>query len=170
MFKANRQRTCRLEGVEFVSRFLQHILPKGFHKVRYYGAPARPRAAGASAAATATTRGASRRGARPGATAFPSLCSGLPALRLRRTAACPGDPPPAQPQPLTRPAHASPLRPLRTMLPERGRFSSAPSPASGRALAAIAGISGRQRLHSNVLQHSPGPPTPATAIAVQPNS
>jgi hypothetical protein len=35
--KADRQRTCRLEGTEFVRRFLQHVLPKGFHKVRYYG-------------------------------------------------------------------------------------------------------------------------------------
>lgn len=35
--KANRQRTCRLEGTEFVRRYLQHVLPKGFHKVRYYG-------------------------------------------------------------------------------------------------------------------------------------
>lgn len=35
--KANRQRTCRLEGTEFVRRYLQHILPRGFHKVRYYG-------------------------------------------------------------------------------------------------------------------------------------
>jgi len=29
--------TTRLEGVEFLRRFLQHVLPKGFHKVRYYG-------------------------------------------------------------------------------------------------------------------------------------
>jgi len=35
--KAKRQRTCRLEGTEFVRRYLQHVLPKGFHKVRYYG-------------------------------------------------------------------------------------------------------------------------------------
>jgi len=35
--KANRQRTCRLSGIEFLRRFLQHILPLGFHKVRYYG-------------------------------------------------------------------------------------------------------------------------------------
>ena len=35
--KADRQRTCRLEGVEFVRRFLQHVLPRGLHKVRYYG-------------------------------------------------------------------------------------------------------------------------------------
>ncbi len=30
-------RTTRLEGVEFLRRFLQHVLPRGFHKVRYYG-------------------------------------------------------------------------------------------------------------------------------------
>jgi hypothetical protein len=35
--KANRLRTSRIDGVEFVRRFVQHILPRGFHKVRYYG-------------------------------------------------------------------------------------------------------------------------------------
>lgn len=30
-------RTERLRGVEFLRRFLQHVLPRGFHKVRYYG-------------------------------------------------------------------------------------------------------------------------------------
>jgi hypothetical protein len=30
-------RTTRLPGVEFLRRFLQHVLPRGFHKVRYYG-------------------------------------------------------------------------------------------------------------------------------------
>ena len=35
--KGNRQRTCRVEGTEFLRRFLQHVLPRGFHKVRYYG-------------------------------------------------------------------------------------------------------------------------------------
>jgi len=30
-------RTMRLEGVAFLQRFLQHVLPRGFHKVRYYG-------------------------------------------------------------------------------------------------------------------------------------
>jgi len=30
-------RTCRLNGEEFIRRFLQHVLPQGFHKVRYYG-------------------------------------------------------------------------------------------------------------------------------------
>ena len=29
--------TQRLAGVEFLRRFLQHVLPRGFHKVRYYG-------------------------------------------------------------------------------------------------------------------------------------
>jgi hypothetical protein len=27
----------RITGVEFIRRFLLHVLPKGFHKVRYYG-------------------------------------------------------------------------------------------------------------------------------------
>jgi hypothetical protein len=35
--KHNCQKTCRLAGVEFIRRFCQHILPRGFHKVRYYG-------------------------------------------------------------------------------------------------------------------------------------
>ena len=30
-------RTCTLTGHEFMRRFLQHVLPKGLHKVRYYG-------------------------------------------------------------------------------------------------------------------------------------
>jgi hypothetical protein len=30
-------RTVRLPGVEFLRRFLQHILPRAFHKVRYFG-------------------------------------------------------------------------------------------------------------------------------------
>jgi len=34
---ANRWRTCRLTGVEFLRRYLLHVLPKGFHKARYYG-------------------------------------------------------------------------------------------------------------------------------------
>jgi len=35
--KANKWRTLRLDGHEFMRRFLQHVLPAGFHKVRYYG-------------------------------------------------------------------------------------------------------------------------------------
>jgi hypothetical protein len=30
-------RTCTLAAAEFIRRFLQHVLPKGFVKVRYYG-------------------------------------------------------------------------------------------------------------------------------------
>jgi hypothetical protein len=35
--KAKCWRTCRVGGEEFIRRFLQHVLPQGFHKVRYYG-------------------------------------------------------------------------------------------------------------------------------------
>jgi hypothetical protein len=35
--KSNRWRTSRIPGQEFVHRFLQHVLPKGLHKVRYFG-------------------------------------------------------------------------------------------------------------------------------------
>jgi hypothetical protein len=34
---ADAWRTERLPGGEFLRRFLQHVLPRGFHKVRYYG-------------------------------------------------------------------------------------------------------------------------------------
>ena len=35
--KTGHARTCRLSGEEFMRRFLQHVLPRGFHKVRYFG-------------------------------------------------------------------------------------------------------------------------------------
>jgi len=35
--KHQQWRTCTLTGHEFIRRFLQHVPPKGFHKVRYYG-------------------------------------------------------------------------------------------------------------------------------------
>src|SRR3954454_9432404 len=35
--KTGRRRTCRLSGEAFMRRFLQHVLPRGFHKVRYCG-------------------------------------------------------------------------------------------------------------------------------------
>ena len=34
---ADRQRMETVSGHEFIRRFLQHVLPAGFHKVRYYG-------------------------------------------------------------------------------------------------------------------------------------
>lgn len=35
--KSSSLRTCRLSGHEFMRRFLQHVLPKGLHRVRYFG-------------------------------------------------------------------------------------------------------------------------------------
>jgi hypothetical protein len=35
--QSNRWRTMRLDVMEFIRRFLQHVLPSGFMKVRYYG-------------------------------------------------------------------------------------------------------------------------------------
>jgi len=35
--KAGEVRYCKLDGMEFLRRFLMHVLPRGFHKVRYYG-------------------------------------------------------------------------------------------------------------------------------------
>jgi DNA-directed RNA polymerase subunit RPC12/RpoP len=35
--KTGHLRTCHLSGDEFMRRFLQHVLPRGFHKVRYFG-------------------------------------------------------------------------------------------------------------------------------------
>lgn len=32
-----RWRTCQLAAEQFIHRFLQHVLPRGFVKVRYYG-------------------------------------------------------------------------------------------------------------------------------------
>ncbi len=35
--KSNRPRTMKFTPAEFIRRFLQHVLPKGFMKIRYYG-------------------------------------------------------------------------------------------------------------------------------------
>jgi hypothetical protein len=35
--KANQRRTMTLDGAEFIRRFLLHVLPKGFVRIRYYG-------------------------------------------------------------------------------------------------------------------------------------
>jgi hypothetical protein len=34
---SNRQRKMTLDAMEFLRRYLQHVLPTGFQKVRYYG-------------------------------------------------------------------------------------------------------------------------------------
>ena len=36
-FRTRDKKTCRLEPVEFIRRFLQHVLPRGFVKVRHFG-------------------------------------------------------------------------------------------------------------------------------------
>ena len=43
--KSGRKRTLRLAGTEFIERFLQHVLPCGFKRIRHYGllAPAHKR-------------------------------------------------------------------------------------------------------------------------------
>ncbi len=33
----NRRETCTLPGVEFVARYLRHVLPRGLRSIRYYG-------------------------------------------------------------------------------------------------------------------------------------
>ena len=33
----NRQKVMTLDGAEFIRRFLIHVLPDGFHRIRYYG-------------------------------------------------------------------------------------------------------------------------------------
>jgi len=33
----NRQKTMTLEAEEFIRRFLIHVLPDGFHRIRYFG-------------------------------------------------------------------------------------------------------------------------------------
>jgi hypothetical protein len=33
----NRQETCTLPGVEFLGRYLRHVLPRGLRSIRYYG-------------------------------------------------------------------------------------------------------------------------------------
>ena len=35
--RTRQRHTCTLEALAFIDRFLQHVLPKGFCKVRYYG-------------------------------------------------------------------------------------------------------------------------------------
>ena len=35
--KDGKKRTMRLPGAEFIGRFLQHVLPRGFKRIRHYG-------------------------------------------------------------------------------------------------------------------------------------
>jgi hypothetical protein len=36
-YRDNRSKTMKLAGAEFLRRFCQHILPKGFVRIRHYG-------------------------------------------------------------------------------------------------------------------------------------
>lgn len=35
--EGGKKRTLRLAGTEFIERFLQHVLPRGFKRIRHYG-------------------------------------------------------------------------------------------------------------------------------------
>ncbi len=35
--KQMKKKTCRMEVMELLRRYLQHVLPKGFVKIRYFG-------------------------------------------------------------------------------------------------------------------------------------
>jgi hypothetical protein len=75
-------RTCRLPAKEFLARFLQHVLPGGFRKIRAYGFLLR---GGAPQGSGATPRGETKRqapggvGARPATLALCPRC-GAPLL------------------------------------------------------------------------------------------
>ena len=76
---ADRQRTMTLSPDEFIRRFLLHVLPKGFHRIRHYGllASAGRKANVARArellAVPARNRGRGRRSAAGSASAMPLL-------------------------------------------------------------------------------------------------
>jgi len=65
-----RWRTMTLSGEEFLRRFLQHVLPRGLHKVRYYGWW-RPQAAGTRAQLQQQLARVAPAGARPLAPVVP---------------------------------------------------------------------------------------------------
>jgi Putative transposase/Transposase zinc-binding domain len=85
--------TTRLTGHEFMRRFLQHVLPKGFHKVRYCGLWHPSRRADAARvrllldlASNAPTRATAAAASGPDATASPDAPGSGPPVPTR---ACP---------------------------------------------------------------------------------
>jgi hypothetical protein len=88
---SNRWRHTRLDGHEFMRRFPQHVLPKGFHKVRYYGLwhPSR-RAAAAQARLMLTLGqpGSASRNAPHGDTEVNGACQPAPDGGLRICPCC----------------------------------------------------------------------------------
>jgi len=88
---SGRWRKTRLDGYEFMRRFLQHVLPKGLHKIRYYGLwhPSRrahaariqlmlrldrPATAGQNASTVDTSNGAADRSAHLASADRPRIC------------------------------------------------------------------------------------------------
>ncbi len=121
------KRTIALDGQEFIARFLQHVLPRGFKRIRHYGllAPATKAdrlATGAKLAGHASTQPAGPRG-RAGlhATRGRRRDHLLPALQTRPLAACAASP--------TRPRRTHQDRAKRCRMPRTAmteRLSSAP--------------------------------------------
>jgi len=172
--KADRQRTCRLDGTEFVRRYLQHVLPKGFHKVRYYGLwnprRARPDGAGPADVATATPARPQPR-AGQAATALQTLPPCLPELR-RRTGPCRRDSPRTLPRTVAASRDCFPTTLIRVpqrSLPKRTGFCHAPTSPAAPLWPRKSPCASGQRRHHGALLRSTGPPTPATAPAVQSN-
>lgn len=108
-------RTETLPGVDFVRRYLQHVLPRGMKAIRYYGYchPAAKTKRATLAAATGCPLPAAP-AEKPAAPARPCPCCGQPMVRLlpvapawRRTSATPPAPSPfARPPPVPAPARS----------------------------------------------------------------
>ena len=107
-------RTETLPGVDFVRRYLQHVLPRGLKAIRYYGFshPAAKKKRATLAAATGCPPPAAPV-EKPAAPARPCPCCGQPMIRLlpvpppwQRTPAAPSatPSPSARPPPVPRPA------------------------------------------------------------------
>src|SRR5450755_1860136 len=83
----DRWKTMRLHPHEFIRRFLIHVLPKGFHRIRHYGlfANAKPRREHRDSPRTPQHRSACRRPARAaGYCHGHATCAALPMPTLRR--------------------------------------------------------------------------------------
>jgi hypothetical protein len=78
-------RTMTLAGDEFLRRFLQHVLPRGFHKVRYYGFW-RPRAAPIRTRLQQQLAPPARPAPRPAPSATPAVPTTAPSCRCAQCA------------------------------------------------------------------------------------
>lgn len=75
--RSGQRKTCTVPAEEFIRRFLQHVLPKGFSKVRYYGfySPSRREVLGQVRQLLACT-------ATPPRSDLPSPAGSLPSIEL----------------------------------------------------------------------------------------